>query len=230
MSGILKLTLVILTVSFVLAGCGSAAKKQKPLRAEDVAITPNDQEKVKLRDKIDRRFEDSEAHFKLGKLYQTDGLWDKAEYEYNLALSFNPVHRRAQAAHVKVLQQTSSRKAELAAEIYINQAGGSADRSLRLGQAFQAEQLGQYGLACYRQALALAPNSAAIYKQLGYYYLAKGDKSKAEEYLKQSFQINPNQPEVAGQLGKLGVMIQIPKRPAKSNEKLEKIIESSEEK
>ena len=99
-----------------------------------------------------------------------------------------------------------------------------------LGRAFQAQQLDEYALGCYQQALAQAPNSAAIYKQIAYYYLAKGDKVRAEENLKQSFRINPRQPEVAGELGRLGVLIQVPRKQVIKPKKLDKIIDAAEKK
>lgn len=106
----------------------------------------------------------------------------------------------------------------------MNQAGTSASASLRLGQAFQKELMDEYAVACYQQALALAPNSAAIHRQIGYYYLSKGDRVRAEEYLKRSFAIDPYQAEVAGVLGRLGVVVQIPRKTEANTKKLDKIL------
>ena len=50
--------------------------------------------------------------------------------------------------------------------------------------------------------------SAKVNKQLGFFYLKKGDKEKAKQYLIASFNANPFQPDVAGELGKLGVAIE----------------------
>ena len=41
---------------------------------------------------------------------------------------------------------------------------------------------------------------------------AKGDKVMAEEYLRRSVQLDPYQPEVAEQLGRMGVAIQVPRK------------------
>jgi Flp pilus assembly protein TadD len=77
-------------------------------------------------------------------------------------------------------------------------------------------------MRAYQQALRLAPNSARVNKQIGYYYLAKGQNDTAKIYLQRSFQLNPRQPEVAGELGRLGVIIQ-PVTPKQQNlNKLEK--------
>jgi hypothetical protein len=45
---------------------------------------------------------------------------------------------------------------------------------------------------------------------LGYYYLSKNDTVRAKEYFTRSFQLDPGQPEVAGELGRLGVEVRIP--------------------
>jgi Flp pilus assembly protein TadD len=77
------------------------------------------------------------------------------------------------------------------------------------------------------QALRLAPNSARVHRQLGYYYLSKNDKVRGEEYLKRSFQLDPVQPEVAGELGRLGVEVRIPRKTEKRTKKIDKTAEES---
>ena len=94
--------------------------------------------------------------------------------------------------------------------------------------AFQKEILDEYAMACYQQALRRAPNSAKIHRQMGYYYLSKGDRARAQDYLTRSFHLDPHQPEVAGELGRLGVPVRIPRKTQKSTKKLDKIIEQSD--
>jgi len=180
---------------------------------EEISLTPVEQRKAELLERIERRFERPDAHFELGKLYQVDGLWDKAEYEYNIVLRFVPGHREAQTALVKLLlQRGDEAKANQYADIYIGQVSGSAHNSLVLGHEFQKQGLGDYAHRCYQQALRLAPSSARIHKQIGYYYLSRNDKARALEYLKRSFQLDPYQPEVAGELGRLGVVVKVPQK------------------
>ncbi len=169
--------------------------------------------KTRLLRDIDRKYDNPEAHYQLGKIYQSEGLLDRAEWEFTLALQFDPVLYKAQAAKVKTYHLLGQEdRARLAAELYINQAGASAEASSLLGRGFQQEQLDQYALECYQQALAMAPNSAALHRQIGYYYLTKGDSVRAEEYLRRSVQLDPYQPEVAEQLGRMGVVIQVPRK------------------
>jgi Tfp pilus assembly protein PilF len=130
---------------------------------------------------------------------------------------------------VKVLiDSNNTDRAVLYADIYMNQVASSATESLRLGLAFQKEQLDDYALNCYRQALHLAPNSAKVNRQIGYYYLSKNDKVRAQEYLTRSFQIDPRQPEVAGELGRLGVAVRIPRKTETDTDRLDRIVEQSD--
>jgi tetratricopeptide (TPR) repeat protein len=223
--------LAFLVCTLLFAGCGLFNKGQnaKGPQAREVEPTPAEKKKAELLKQLDRKFENPDAHFELGQLYQADGLWTQAEYHYNIALSFDPAHRAAQAAMVKVLLDSGdTAKARLSAEIYMNQVAGSAAGSLQLALGFQKQQLDEYALACYQQALYLAPNSAKINRQIGYYYLSKGDIARAKDYLTRSFQLNPNQPEVAGELGRLGVAVRIPRKVEKGTKKLDKIVEQSD--
>jgi hypothetical protein len=47
--------------------------------------------------------------------------------------------------------------------------------------------------------------------------------------LSRSFQLNPNQPDVAGELGRLGVAVKIPRKTEKNTDakKLDKMVEKS---
>ncbi len=218
----IQVSLALLVCALLLGGCNGEKTKE-------VEMTPAEKEKAGLLGRIDRKFENPDAHFELGRLYQADGLWSQAEHQYNITLNFDPTHREAQAARVEVLLDSGdTARAELLADEYMGQASISAAGSLRLALAFQRQALDEYALACYRQALRLAPNSAKINRQIGYYYLSKNDKARAQDYLTRSFQLNPNQPEVAGELGRLGVGVKIPRKTKKSTKKLDKIVEESD--
>ena len=229
MSGKNKLLILLLLFTFVAAGCGVLGGKPAGPTSQEVGLPPAEQEKAMLREKIDRKFIDAQAHYDLARLYHADGLWDKAEDEYNLALSFDPVNWRAQAAIVKLLQQSGrTDKAETYADIRIKQVSGLAESSFLLGKAFQAEGLNRYAFTCYEQALARAPDSAAVNRQLGFYYLSLGDNLKAREYLIRSFELDRYQPDVAGELGRLGVVVQTRQKTDQSTQSLEKLASETE--
>lgn len=198
----------------VLVGCES--QEMKAAEAKRIRNLPVEARKANLQQSLESKFENPEAHFELAQLYHSEEQWDKAEYHYNIALSFDPSKAEAQAAMVKLfLDSGDTAKSRNYANSYINQVSSSDIQALRLAMAFQAEQLDEYAFACYQQALKLAPDSAEVNKQMAYYYLNKKDNDRAKEYFVRSFQIDPRQPEVAGELGKLGVEVKIPDPTAK---------------
>ncbi len=218
--------------TLLLVGCYESLKSSKSgssQKADEVGKLSTEQGKADLLKELDRKFENPDAHYELGRLYQVDGLWAQAEYHYNIALGFQPSHREAQAALVRVMIDSgNSVKASHYTDIFMNQAAGSAAESLKLAIAFQRQYLDEKAMACYQQALRLAPNSAKIHRQLGYYYLSKGDRERAKDYLSRSFSLNPNQPEVAGELGRLGVAVRIPRKTETYTRKLDRIVEQSD--
>ena len=193
--------LALLFCTILLGGC--------PPTDSGGQATSAEQARKRIQRQIELNYKDPDAHYQMGKLHQASGFWSQAEHELTVALSFDPVHRPSQAAMVKILIDSGqSAKAKLSAEFYMNQASTSDVGSLNLGVAFQNEGLDDYALTCYQKALSLAPSSPKANKQLGYFYLKKGDNEKAKDYLIRSFQADPYQPDVAGELGRLGVAIQ----------------------
>ncbi len=223
--------LLFLVGFLVFGGCGPKKDDVETGGIDSgVEKTPSDIKKAKLLGELDRKYENPQAHYELGQLYQSDGLWSKAEHHYNTALTFEPAHRDAQAAIVKVLMAAGDmNKAQLTADIYIDRVSASAGESLRLALGFQKQGLDDYAMICYQQALRLAPNSAKINRQIGYYYLSKGNTTLAKEYLMRSFQLNPNQPEVAGELGRLGVEVRIPRKKTKDVKKLDSMVDETDQ-
>ena len=187
-------------------------------------------QKAALLKQIDHNYTDPEPHYQLGKLYQADGLYNRAEWEFNVTLQFDPVSYKAQAAKVKLLMDMKQDdRAKMAAEIYMNQAAASAQASSLLGRAFQKEGLDDYALSAYQQAMSQAPNSAALQRQIGYYYLSQNDTVRAEEYLRRSIQLDPYQPEVAEQLGRMGVVVQLPRNAKEQSKDVDKTLNQEDQ-
>jgi tetratricopeptide (TPR) repeat protein len=197
----------------LLTGCVETNESDKFMTPQETRITQisGREKKQKLLREIERKFENPDAHFELGQVYQAEGLLVAAEYHYNIALRFDPVHRDTQAAMVKMMVGSGeTEKARLQAAEYMRQVSTSSNGSRRLAMAFQKQGLDEYVLVCYQQAIRIEPNSAENYKQIGYYYLSKSDKVRARDFLTRSYEIKPNQPDVALTLGQLGVEIRIP--------------------
>jgi len=201
--------LLYLLLSFAMLFYGGCTQGPAPLsRVETAPVTKTEAD---LLAELDKRFENPDAHCQLGSLYQASKEWAKAEYHYNIALGFDPAHRPAQAAMVKLqMDRGNTVRAEQYASNYIKQAAVSAKESLLLGEEYDKRGLGEYALTCVKQALSMAPNSPQAYKDLGFHYLNAGEKSRAKDHLTRSFELNPNQPDVAGALGRLGVVVSVP--------------------
>ncbi|MHC4119060.1 MAG: tetratricopeptide repeat protein [Planctomycetota bacterium] len=211
-----------LAISFV--GCNEQqANVTGPGRKKTVSAEAR---KAELLELLDQKFENPDAHFQLGQLYQAEELWAKAESRYRWALGFDPTHVEAKASMVKLfLDAGDSAKSKAYADVYMNQTANSATQSLRLGIAFRKQQLDGYALESFQQALNLAPDSAEANKQTGFYYLGKDDKVRAKEFLVESFQLDPRQPDVARELGRLGVEVRIPQKTDRRAEELSKMSE-----
>jgi tetratricopeptide (TPR) repeat protein len=222
------LLLAFFVYTLLPTGCVKTTDNETIMTPQGNRITQisGQEKKQKLLRAIERRFENPDAHFELGQVYQAEGLLVAAEYHYNIALRFDPVHRDTQAAMVKMMAGSGdTEKAKIQAAEYMRQVSTSSTGSRKLAMAFQKQGMDEYVLPCYQQAIRLEPTSAENYKQIGYYYLSKNDKVRARDYLSRSFEINPRQADVALTLGQLGVEIIIPQKTEISPEQPEKSVE-----
>jgi len=175
---------------------------------------------AKLNAQLKLRFENPVAHYQLGQIYQQQGDWNKAASEYGLALKFDPVYWDAQAGMMKVLRLAGDeQKSAESLKIYLRSASLVPEDSLALAAAFEKQQLDDCALAAYEQALKMRPKSAAIYKKIGYYYLARNNKDMAKTYFIRSFELDPYQPDIGGELGKMGVIVKTPETLPKTQPK-----------
>jgi tetratricopeptide (TPR) repeat protein len=207
MAHISRFTVLLAIWALLLTGCNDANKK----KSEEVGVVDTEQRKAELLQQIDAKYENPRAHYELGRIFHTDGLWSKAENEYRVAVAFDPILWDAEAALVKLFQDKGDlAKANSSGQNAMERASYSAAASLGLAKAFQKEYLDEYALKCHSQALTLAPDSAEVYKHIGYYYLSKRDLGRAEANLRRSFELDPYQAEVAGELGRLGIIVEVP--------------------
>jgi tetratricopeptide (TPR) repeat protein len=201
----------------VVVGC----KPTNTARVDPHLRAATDFRKAELEKELQKKYENPTALYELGQLYHASGDWLKADWYYDQAISFNPVYRDAQVAKVKMqLDKGDKSKSEYLANMYIAQVASSPEQLLSMGVAFEKQGLDNYALKCYQDAMKLSPDSYKVSRQLGYYYLNRNKKDLAREYFVRSFQLNGNQPDVAGELGRLGVAVKIPEPPAKTSEKM----------
>jgi tetratricopeptide (TPR) repeat protein len=212
---------LVLFCLILITGCNEGNQAKGINNAKQISA---EEKKAQLLKSLDRKFENPDAHYELGRLYHAEGQWSQAEWRYHRALNFDPVHWQAQAAMVKLfIDSHEPGKSKNYADIYINKVSVSPTQSLGLALAFQNEHLDEYAMTCFQQALSLAPNSAEVHKKIGYFYLSRNDKERAKEYFTRSFQLDPRQPEVAGELGRLGVEVRIPSRTGQNSDNPDKI-------
>jgi tetratricopeptide (TPR) repeat protein len=198
---------VLLFLVFLVCGC---PEKNNNV-GNEIPPVGSDLRKIELQRRLDRKYNDANIHYELGKIYQSEGQWDKARFEFKTARSYKPANWDSAAAIVKTYYQDGKNDTAIAmAEKFVKKAGYSAASSLSLGKAFQNEMLGDEALTCYSQALKIAPNSAEVNKQIGYYYYEKNDLIRAEQYLRRSFEIHPSG-DVSGALGRLGITVNLPR-------------------
>lgn len=199
---------MLICAAFILAGCN------EPQNTTQGRYMPTEVKKPQVQTVIDEeKYENPQRHYELGQIYRKDAKWVQADAEYSVALQFEPGHKQAQAAMVKMnLERGDKETSKLLADSYISQSAYSAEALLHLGKAFASESLDEYAYECFTKASALAPDYAAVYTQMGYYYKKKGDTARAEEAFKKSFHLDPYSAEVAGELGKMGVVVEVQKR------------------
>jgi tetratricopeptide (TPR) repeat protein len=216
----LRLPALLLWGALLFSFSGCADSTPPSSRVDPASSAAADQTEAELLLEIERKFENPAAHYELGRLYHRSRQWSKAEYHYNVALGFDPAQRGAQAGMVKMFtDRGETAKAEQYANSYIGGPGMDGMESVRLAWEFERLGLDAQAIRCFRRALALAPASDEVNKQVGFYYLGKGNNAKAKEHLQRSFELNPRQPDVAGALGRLGVVVESPESPPMTMEK-----------
>jgi tetratricopeptide (TPR) repeat protein len=205
-----KIPVVIgLMIVLLLGGLSGCALNTPKVDRTYVETIP-DKESYLL-SKLDERFENPNVHCELGRYYQSEGKWKKAEYHFKTALGFDPAHRKTQAAYVKMLvDEGQTDKADQTIQRYQRQLVDDPIQLVELAMVLADEKMDTYAISCFDKALLLNPSSFEANKQIGMFYLARDEDDKARDFLTKSFELNPNQAEVAGALGRLGVVVEVP--------------------
>lgn len=200
----------ICVIALVLLGCRRQTTDPQTMTFDTIP----DKESYLL-SQLNDKYRNPGIHSELGRFYLSQGETDKAKYHLETALSLDPSYRPAQAAYVHL---TSKIQGELAAQRlcseYQRPILASSKEMIKLAKALGDEGLDTLALGCFQRILSIDPGSAEANRQLGYFYLARNDSEKAKLYFSKSFELNPNQADVAGELGRLGVTIQTPGLPS----------------
>ena len=194
--------------------CIAGGCRTQPTATRDMAIETIPDKESYLLSKLEARFQNAEAHCELGRYYLNQGSLNKAKYHLDIALGFDPALRPAQAANVKLTTQLEGEMAgqRLCAE-YQRPLLSSAPEMIKLAKALGDEGLDTLSLSCFQRILSAQPDSAEAHRQLAYFYLARENTEKAKLHFSRSFELNSNQTDVAGELGRMGVTIETPNLP-----------------
>ena len=200
----------------LLAGCN----QPMPLvSTTNMSVVP-DKESY-LQQRLESDFANADLHCELGRHYQSEGLWGQAGYHIRTALGLDPAHRQSQAANIKSHVATGDEAAadRLCAK-YQRQLLASPVEMVKFAKALGDEGLDAFALRSFDQAVLLAPQSAEAHRQLGYFYLVRRDLEQAKAYFTKSFGYDPAQADVAGELGKMGVVVEAPVDPALESQEI----------
>lgn len=200
----------------LLAGCN-----QPTALVSTMNMDPMLERESYLQQRLQDDFTNADLHCELGRYYQSEGLWDKAGYHIATALGLDPAHRQSQAANIKShAAQGDDATAERLFTKYQRQLRTSPVEMVKFAKALNDEGLDAFSLRSLDQAVLLDPRSAEAHRQLGYYYLLRQDLEQARAYFTKSFAYDPTQADVAGELGKMGVVVETPVAPAVESQEI----------
>ena len=192
----------LVVIAALIAGC------QPKARDDSLAGLSSEQQKQVLYDQIEARYEVPQAHYKLGQIFESESDLRKAGYHYETAADFKPYFWTAQAASVKAYQKAGNLDKAARLEAKWATMAANVDDCLSLAKAYESAGLTAQAKAIYDRIETVAPGSAKGFKASGYFYLHSGDKATAEEKFRRSFELDPYQPDVSAELGKMGVKLE----------------------
>ena len=164
-----------------------------------------------LKKSLDSNHENSPSHYWLGRCYQATGNLDKAIYEYQLALRFDPSLDLAQVALIKTYHQTGRiDEALLTAKKYFEHKDAPARVFIVIADEFARDGMQDQVLLAYKQAQKLEPYNPVPAIAMADYYFTLGRTTPAVNSLSNAFRIDPYYPGLARKLGQHGMKVSIP--------------------
>ncbi|MFQ6047750.1 MAG: tetratricopeptide repeat protein [Phycisphaerae bacterium] len=130
---------------------------------------------------------------------------DDAISWFDSAIESAPGYAAAQEAKVEALELKGRYEQALAAAKWADRfVGPAARQKIILGRHY--ERIGDMdeALLCYRQAVAIEPDSSLARAELGRFYARLGRKQEAILELRKAYRMNPAEPGVVPELQRLG--------------------------
>ncbi len=216
------LFILLLTAGLFLSGCNiynadqatkrgkvafDAAKEAKSYGDHQAAENNYRKAQVEFQEAVNQDPRGTDRHYNLGLVSQTLGEYDLAIREYNQALERFPGHGEAHKGRIEclVLINASQQRIDAAVAQAVRIVPQPGRIYLTLAAAyFRAGRTSQMP-AVLAKAVRAAPSDSYVQATAGrFYHRALGDFKSASKHLKIAYQLNPQEPGVAYQLGVLG--------------------------
>ncbi len=142
---------------------------------------------------LQRNDRHTEAHIRLGELYEMGEDFDKALAEYMQAVAIDPnsyvLYGRIGNAYIKLQQFPQAREAfEKALEIH----PGFAGAHINIGETYLQEGNLQEAISHYRSALQIDPDDVMAYNNMGSAMMKMGNQDEALSYYDKAIDLKPD--------------------------------------
>ena len=215
------LLLPVLALSCVLAGCNIYHADQATTRGQEAFAAAKEAErhgdgqtaefnyqkaKLEFETAAQQDPEGTDRHFNLARAYQELAEYDQAVAEYDRALQCYPGNGKAHSGKIDCLVKMKATKKQLdeAVTTAVNIVHQPGRIYLTLAMAYYHAERRAEVPAALDKAVKAAPSDPNVQATAGRFYRALGDMDSAKKYLRIAYQLNPQEPGVAYELGMLG--------------------------
>ena len=217
------LVILVLAISLALCGCNTyladeatkrgiqaydTAKQAQSHGDYETSNTYFRQAQQEFQTAVDNEPTGTDRHYNLARAYQELREYDQAIREYDLAIRYFPGNGKAHSGKIDCLVK------KRAPQDQIDEAVDMAVDIVNPGRVYLTLAMAYYHTgrtADMPEVLATAaevsPGDAFVQAVVGRFYRAIGDIDSAIKHLRIAYELNPNQPRVAYDLGSLGQRI-----------------------
>lgn len=222
------LLILVLAISLALCGCNTyladeaskrgiqaydTAKQAQSHGDSETANTYYHQAQQEFQTAVDNDPTGTDRHYNLARAYQELREYDQAIREYDLAIQCHPGNGKAHSGKIDCLVK------KRAPQDQIDKVVDMAVDIVNPGRVYLTLAMAYYHTgrtADMPEVLAktaeVSPDDAFVQATVGRFYRAIGDIGSAIKHLRIAYELNPNQPKVAYDLGALGQ--RLPPTPA----------------
>ncbi|MBN1766163.1 MAG: tetratricopeptide repeat protein [Sedimentisphaerales bacterium] len=211
---VLRSTVVFILITGGLLFCSGCTIEAVNLnRQAQVYLDYNhyDQAEELLKKSLEIDFENAASHFWLAQCYEATGQTQKAIWEYQDAVRFNPSFELGQMFYIRALYRDGQEEKSLeATKLFIENKEAAARDFIRIAQEFLANKMDKHAIIAYHGAARSEPHNPVPFLAVSEYYFDKGNTDKGTDYLVRAFKVDPYYPGIARKLGEQGLRVDIP--------------------